>query len=61
MKKQLSIKYDPDTDIATIEGIKFHGDLLRAFAGYFPDDRSYRVVKDGDVVRITETRDSPKS
>jgi hypothetical protein len=48
----LRIEYDAATDIATIEGIKFSGELLRAFAGGFPDDRSYRVERRGDMVAI---------
>jgi hypothetical protein len=48
----LRIEYDAVSDIATIEGVKFSGHLLRAFAGGFPNDRSYRIVRSGDITTV---------
>ena len=44
------VRYDPLTDVLTIEGVQYFGELFRHLA--FPGDGLYRVERTDEVVTM---------
>lgn len=57
-EKALAIQYDADTDVVTIEGIRYAGVLFRGMGGQFGIGTIVQIVarKDG-VVTMTRLKD----
>jgi hypothetical protein len=53
----LEIDYDFPSDIYTIGGVRVAAEVLRALIGNFPDDRSYRFVRQDDIVKVRVSYD----
>jgi hypothetical protein len=54
---KLSFTYDPVADILTVEGVKYSGDLFRAFAfGATPPGQALRVVNKSEDGTVTIQR-----
>lgn len=49
---RFEMSYDFPSNIYTIDGIKVSGEALEAFLGKFPDDRTYRFVRQDDIVKV---------
>jgi hypothetical protein len=54
MSRKLDYRYNPETDVLTIEGVHYSGALLRAMP--FPKtDRLFRVLKNQDGLVTIKT------
>lgn len=60
-KKKLNISYDQDEDILTIEGMKYSGDLFRAFADSDSESLEMEKDKNGKITIHFPKRKTEKS
>lgn len=44
----IALSYDPDSDVLTIEGYRYHGDLFRQLGYALPEGRLFRLIKRQD-------------
>lgn len=54
--KTLNFSYDRETDVLTIEGVKYAGSLFRVFAEDRPSWEPFRLRRRGGVVELQSMR-----